>query len=54
MIVMAFTSLGNFLAGGSGSQALIAGLAAGWAASVAANAVLVAVYKFSADREIEG
>ncbi len=54
MIVMAFTSLGNFLAGGSGSQALIAGLAAGWAASVAANAVLVAVYKFSADREING
>ena len=53
MIAMAFTSLGTFIATGEGNESLVAGLAAGWAAAVAANAVLVAIYSFSASRALE-
>ena len=49
----AFTSLGTFIATGEGNESLVAGLAAGWAAAVAANAVLVAIYSFSASRALE-
>ena len=53
MIVMAFFSLICFLAGHEASEALVGGLAAGWAAAIAANAASVAVYGFSAGRAIE-
>ena len=52
-IAIAFTSLGTFIATGEGNESLVAGLAAGWAAAVAANAVLVAIYSFSASRALE-
>ena len=35
------------------SYALVGGLAAGWAAAVACNAVLVAIYNFSAGRALK-
>ena len=53
MITMALFSFIAFILGKSSVYALVGGLAAGWAAAVAANAVLVAIYNFSAGRALK-
>lgn len=53
MITMALFSFISFLMGKDSAYALAGGLAAGWAAAVACNAVLVAIYNFSAGRALK-
>lgn len=53
MITMALFSVISFILGKGSVYALVGGLAAGWAAAVAANAVLVAIYNFSAGRALK-
>ena len=53
MITMAIFSFISFLMGKGSTYALVGGLAAGWAAAVACNAVLVAIYNFSTGRALK-
>ncbi len=50
MFTMAICTFIQFMIGYTAAEALVSGLAAGWAAAVASNALLVAVYSFSASR----
>lgn len=52
MIIMAIFSLFTFVVERDPASALVGGMAAGWSAAVACNALLVAIYNFSADRAI--
>lgn len=52
MITMGLTAFVLFLTGQTGASALVGGLAAGWAAAVVSNALMVALYSFRASREI--
>lgn len=53
MITMALFSFISFILGKGSTYALVGGLAAGWAAAVTSNAVLVAIYNFSAGRALK-
>lgn len=53
MIVMAMTTLISFLLGKAEQEALVSGLAAGWASAIIFNAIQVAIYGFAASREID-
>ena len=53
MFTMAVFSFFSFILGSPAGEALVGGLAAGWAAAIAGNAVLVAIYSFSAQRALK-